>query len=125
MIKLTSVQDLKHLEENTQLPNAMKEYLKDYVKEMLSRFQSESLENFGSIFVLENFSDAENYTALGFHSPMDTEKARCFLNVALIENGTAFGVTQLIFFQDNFATIIFAKDNVLIAYEKQMKKEAM
>lgn len=125
MIQLSCIEDLSNLQNNPNISEGFAGYLADYLKEMLSRFKTRNLQGFGRIFVLEDLSDANNYVELGFTKPMNTSEARYFVNVALLEGDASESITQLIFLNGNYATIIFAKDRVLIDYENQIQKEVV
>ena len=53
MIKIINKSDLRELEK-LKIPDVLRKYIRDYYNEMLLRSESESLKNFGSIFVLDS-----------------------------------------------------------------------
>ena len=53
MIKITSKSNLDGLEK-IKIPDVFRKYIKEYYNEMLLRFECESLEGLGSIFVLDS-----------------------------------------------------------------------
>lgn len=125
MIQLSNLDDLQKLHESPNISKVFEGYLADYLKEMLARFKTHDLTGYGSIFVLEDITEAYDYVALGFSKPLDTSDARYFINVALVDQDKTESVTQLIFFSGKYATILFAHDQLFIDYENQITNEVV
>ena len=107
MIKITCMSDIEKLNKPN-IPIVFKNYIQDYLCEMLSRFDCNNLSNFGSIFVLENECELETY------SPSDASQ---FMNVGLLtSNNEIFNVTQLFFFEKAYTKIVFANSILIEKY---------
>ena len=107
MIEITCMSDIEKLN-NSNIPTVFKNYIKDYLIELLSRFDCENLSEFGSIFILEKESELEIY------SPSNASQ---FLNVGLItENNKTFDITQLFFFEKSYAKIVFVDSSIIENY---------
>lgn len=107
MIEITCMSDIEKLNKPN-IPIVFKNYIQDYLCEMLSRFDCEKLSKFGSIFVLENECELDIY------SPSNASQ---FLNVGLItENNKTFDFTQLFFFEKSYAKIVFVDDRIIETY---------
>lgn len=107
MIEITCMSDIEKLNKPN-IPTVFKNYIKDYLIEMLSRFDCENLSSFGSIFLIESESE------LDIHSPTNAFQ---FLNVGLItENNKTFNITQLFFFEKTYARIVFADSSIIENY---------
>ena len=108
MIEITCMSDIEKLNKPN-IPTVFKNYIKDYLIEMLSRLDCEKLSEFGSIFILEKESELEIY------SPSNASQ---FLNVGLItENNKTFDFTQLFFFEKSYAKIVFVDDRIIETYK--------
>ena len=107
MIEITCMSDIEKLNKPN-IPIVFKNYIQDYLCEMLSRFDCDNLSNFGSIFVLENECELETYSL---------SNASQFLNVGLItENNKTFNITQLFFFEKTYTRIVFADSSIIENY---------
>lgn len=108
MIEITCMSDIEKLNKPN-IPIVFKNYIQNYLCEMLSRFDCDNLSNFGSIFVLENECELETYSL---------SNASQFLNVGLItENNKTFDFTQLFFFEKSYAKIVFVDDRIIETYK--------
>lgn len=107
MIEVSCMSDIEKLNKPN-IPIVFKNYIQDYLCEMLSRFDCDNLSNFGSIFVLENECELETYSS---------SNASQFMNVGLItENNKPLNITQLFFFEKAYAKIVFADSSIIENY---------
>ena len=107
MIEITCMSDIEKLNKPN-IPIVFKNYIQDYLCEMLSRFDCDNLSNFGSIFVLENECELETYSL---------SNASQFMNIGLIiSNNETLDVTQLFFFEKSYAKIIFVDSSIIENY---------
>lgn len=107
MIEVSCMSDIEKLNKPN-IPIVFKNYIQDYLCEMLSRFDCDNLSNFGSIFVLENECELETYSL---------SNASQFMNVGLItENNKTFNITQLLFFEKSYAKIVFVDSSIIEKY---------
>lgn len=107
MIEITCMSDIEKLNKPN-IPIVFKNYIQDYLCEMLSRFDCDNLSNFGSIFVLDNESEIDSFLPTN---------ASQFMNVGLItENNKTFNITQLFFFEKSYAKIVFVDSSIIENY---------
>lgn len=86
------------------IPCVFKNYVDDYLKEMLLRFDCDELSNFGSIFVLENDSELDKTII---------SNAKYFINLGLItDDKSTLNITQIICTNENKAKIFFADSSI-------------
>ena len=108
MIEITCMSDIEKLN-NPNIHCTYKNYIEDYLKEMLLRFDCGNLANLGSIFVLEDENELKSF------SP---SSASHVMNVGLIANKETLNITQLFFFEKSFARVVFINDVILKKYLK-------
>ena len=107
MIEITCMSDIEKLNK-LNIPIVFKNYIQDYLSEMLLRFNCDNISNLGSIFVLENESELDAYPPTN---------ASQFMNVGLItENNKPLNITQLFFFEKTYARIVFADSSIIENY---------
>lgn len=110
MIEITCMSDIEKLNKPN-IPIVFKNYIQNYLCEMLSRFDCDNLSNFGSIFVLENECELETYSL---------SNASQFMNVGLLtSNNEILNVTQLFFFEKAYAKIVFIESSIIENYTNQ------
>ena len=107
MIEITCMSDIEKLNKPN-IPIMFKNYIQDYLSEMLLRFDCDNLSNLGSIFVLEEETELEKY------SPSNASQ---FLNIGLIiENNKSLNITQLFFFEKSYTKIVFVDSSIIENY---------
>lgn len=112
MIEITCMSDIEKLNKPN-IPIVFKNYIQNYLCEMLSRFDCDNLSNFGSIFVLENECELETYSL---------SNASQFMNVGLLtSNNEILNVTQLFFFEKAYAKIVFIESSIIEKYINSAK----
>ena len=103
MIEITCMSDIEKLNKPN-IPIMFKNYIQDYLSEMLLRFDCDELSNFGSIFVLENDSELDKTII---------SNAKYFINLGLItDDKSTLNITQIICTNENKAKIFFVDSSI-------------
>ena len=115
MIKIGCKSDLDGLEK-LKIPDVLRKYIRDYYNEMLLRFESESLKNFGSIFVLDSkeaviASKLDEF--LKNHPPYRT------VGLTLYDGDRPIFITHILLFINGYAINIFAEEQHLEILKKE------
>ena len=107
MIEITCMSDIEKLNKPN-IPIMFKNYIQDYLSEMLLRFDRDNLSNLGSIFVLESEKELEHFSPL---------KVSHFINVGLMTgNNKSLNITQLFFFEKSYTKIVFVDNSIIENY---------
>ena len=115
IITITCKKDIEKLNK-PDIPCVFKKYIESYLDEMLRRFECNDLSEFGSIFVLENERELEDY------SPSNASQ---FMNVGLItENNKTLNITQLFFFEKSYARVAFVDSSIIKNYANKNPKRS-
>ena len=117
MIKIIHKPDLEGLEK-LKIPDVVRKYIKDYYNEMLLRFESESLDGLGSIFVLDSkevviASKLDEF--LEKHPPYRT------IGLTLFDGDSPIFITHILLFINGYAINIFAEEQHLEILKKEGK----
>ena len=117
MIKIVCKSDLDGLGK-MKIPDVLRKYIRDYYNEMLLRFESESLKNFGSIFVLDSkeaviASKLDDF--LENHPPFRT------IGLTLYDRDSPISITHILLFINGYAINIFAEEQHLEILKKEGK----
>lgn len=115
MIKITSKSNLDGLEK-IKIPDVFRKYIRDYYKEMLLRFECESLEGLGSIFVLDS---KEEVIASKLGDFLEKNPPYRTVGLTLYDGDNPIFITHILLFINNFAINIFVEEQ----YIDYLKKE--
>ena len=116
MIKIINKSNLDGLEK-LKIPDVLRRYINEYFEEMLLRFESESLKNFGSIFVLDSkeaviASKLDEF--LKNHPPYRT------VGLTLYDGDRPIFITHILLFINGYAINIFAEERHLDVLKKEV-----
>ena len=117
MIKIITNPDLDGLG-RLKIPAVLRKYIADYYNEMLSRFECDTLEGLGSIFVLDSKEAVIASTLNEFlekHPPYRT------VGMTLYDGEQPIFITHILIFINNFAVNIFAEERHLEVLKKEGK----
>ena len=110
MLSINNKNDLIKLETMNTHP-LIKRYLKDYLNQMMFRFQTEDISEYGNIVYLETLAEAELYK---------DEQPDFVTRIALNDGISAVDISQSIYRQNNKMLVVFAEPTIL---EPLIKKQ--
>ena len=117
MIKIINKSDLRELEK-LKIPDVLRKYIRDYYNEMLLRSESESLKNFGSIFVLDS---KEAVIASKLDEFIVKYPPYRTVGLTLYDGDTPIYITHILLFVNGYAINIFAEEQHLEILKKEGK----
>ena len=109
MIKIVCKSDLDGLEK-LKITDVFKMYIRDYYNAMLSRFESENLKNFGSIFVLDS---REAVIASKLDEFIVKNPPYRTVGLTLYDSDIPIYITHILLFVNGYAVNIFAQEEHL------------
>ena len=115
MIKIINKSDLTGLDK-LKIPDVFRKYVADYYEKMLLRFECESLEGLGSIFVLDS---KEEVIASKLGNFLEKNPPYRTVGLTLYDGDTPIFITHILLFINNFAINIFVEEQ----YINYLKKE--
>ena len=115
MIKIIHKSDLNELEK-LKIPNVLRKYINEYFEEMLLRFESESLKNFGSIFVLDS---EEAVIASKLDEFLEKHPPYRTVGLTLYDGDSPIFITHILLFINGYAINIFAEEQHLEILKKE------
>lgn len=116
MIKITSKSNLDGLEK-IKIPDVFRKYIKEYYNEMLLRFECETLENLGSIFVLDS---KEAVIASKLNEFLEKNPPYRTVGLTLYDGDNPIFITHILLFINNFAINIFVEEQYINSLEKEV-----
>lgn len=123
MFKIVTKDDLAVAICKSESPEILKSYIRDYYKEMLSRFKCESLEEIGSIFLLDSQEDVDGSKLDDFLIKFPPQRVCEFV---LYDKGNQhINITQVLLNVNGFAVNVFAQQQYLknIVYKHYILKQ--
>ena len=117
MIKIVCKSDLDELKK-LRIPDVFRKYIRDYYNEMLLRFEGESLEGLGSIFVLDS---KEAVIASKLDEFLEKHPPYRTVGLTLYDGDSPIFITHILLFINGYAINIFAEEQHL----EILKKEGM
>ncbi len=120
MIKIVCKSDFGGLEK-LKIPDVLRKYIRDYYNEMLSRFESESLKDFGSIFVLDS---KEAVIASKLDEFIVKYPPYRTVGLTLYDGDTPIYITHILLFVNGYAVNIFAQEEHLAHIVSNYYKES-
>lgn len=116
MIKITNKSNLDGLEK-LKIPDVLRKYIKDYYNEMLLRFESESLDGLGSIFVLDS---KEAVIASKLDDFLENHPPYRTIGLTLYDGDSSIFITHILLFINGYAINIFAEERHLEVLKKEV-----
>ena len=117
MIKITNKSNLDGLEK-LKIPDVVRKYIKDYYNEMLLRFESESLDGLGSIFVLDS---KEAVIASKLDDFLENHPPYRTIELTLYDGDSPIYITHILLFINGYAINIFVEERYLDVLKKEGK----
>ena len=115
MIKITNKSNLDRLEK-LKINDVFRTYIRNYYKEMLLRFESESLEGLGSIFVLDS---KEAVIASKLDDFLENHPPYRTIGLTLFDGDSPIFITHILLFINGYAINIFAEEQHLEILKKE------
>lgn len=116
MIKITNKSNLEGLEK-LKIPDVLRKYINKYFEEMLLRFECESLEGLGSIFVLDS-KEAVIASKLGDF--LEKNPPYRTVGLTLYDGDNPIFITHILLFINNFAINIFVEEQYINSLKKEV-----
>ena len=117
MIKIITKPDLNGLDK-LKIPDVFRKCIKEYYEEMLSRFECDTLEGLGSIFVLDS---KEAVIASKLNEFLENHPPYRVVGMTLYDGEQPIFITHILIFINNFAVNIFAEERHLEILKKEGK----
>lgn len=109
MIKITNETHLVGLEK-LNIPDVFRKYIVNYYNEMLLRFECESLEGLGSIFVLDSEKDVEESKLADFLAKYSPHRV---VGLSLYDTDISLNVVHILVVSAGYALNIFAAESLV------------
>lgn len=111
MIKIEKRSDFEKLKSKNPL---IIKYLKDYLEFFLTKYECDSISEFGAFYLIENKDDLQNHSIIGLSNPI-TESIYEFTDLLTIKNSTSqIKLLHSCFLLSNdYAISIFFPDEIL------------
>lgn len=111
MIKIEKIADLEKLKSVNPL---IAKYLEDYLQFFLTKYECESISEFGTFYLLEDKDDLQKYSTMGLSQPIDKSIYE-FTDCLTIKNSTSqIKLLHSCFLLNNdYAISVFIPDEIL------------
>lgn len=117
MITILSCSDIA----NSLLPTSIKSYLLMYVQNILEQYQTNTLQEIGSIYFSENRSDIVNYQQMVFSTPLPKVPFEYVEQIPITDSHEEISLLHGCYiFNNDFAIDLFCKADLLDADEVHM-----
>lgn len=119
MIKITNETHLVGLEK-LNITDVFRKYIVNYYNEMLLRFECESLEGLGSIFVLDSEKDVEDSKLEDFLIKYPLHRV---VGLTLFDGETPLNITHILVVSGGYAVNIFVEEKYVSQIILNTQKE--
>lgn len=111
MIKIEKRSDLEKIKSKHQL---IVKYLEDYLQFFLTKYECNSIAEFGAFYLIENKDDLQNYSIMGLSQPINKSIYE-FTDLLTIKNSTSqIKLLHSCFLLNNdYAISVFIPDEIL------------
>ena len=111
MVRIDTIKDI----EDSSLDDRIKCYVKRRLKTLLEVYETDNIQDYGSIFVLENCSDFEQYRAMGLSHPLTETTYETVTSVQILGNRQVLKLlVGCIAFNNDFAIDILIHQSDII-----------
>ena len=117
MIKITNKSNLDRLEK-LKINDVFRTYIRNYYKEMLLRFESESLEGLGSIFVLDS---KEAVIASKLDEFLENHPPYRTVGLTLYDGDSPIYITHILLVINGYTINVFVEERHLDVLKKEGK----